>query len=223
MRFCMIPQFMEKQNLVLAYCLPPNGNFGISYEPCKVSVWDHCREQFAARFTEKLHEFYFAHKENKGHDIASFLCKFENIIKINSKNSNFKFTKYALTSSPCILFLSISPFWLDCYFKRSLLTMILRCGQNYDVNSDNFDAALFGTNFKESSYLIETKSAVLRFMFGFTKYTGIAPVVGQTSVIKHGWKEEFYKLDDAKIRKRLIWPHKTRKTVNIVGVDSLWT
>jgi hypothetical protein len=82
---------------------------------------------------------------------------------------------------------------------------------------------LFSSKFKECSYIIETKIAVTRFLFGFTKYTGITPVVGGTSVIKHGWREEFSKLDEPTTRKRLVLPDGIARSTNIVGAESLWT
>ncbi len=77
-------------------------------------------------------------------------------------------------------------------------------------------------NYKESTYLIETRIAVLRFMFGFTKYTGICPTPIRNTVIKHGWKEEFYKLEEQEIKQRLVIPDGCVKTINMVGNDALW-
>ena len=86
----------------------------------------------------------------------------------------------------------------------------------------SFDDALFGYQHKESNLMIETKPAVMRFMFGFTKYTGITPVLGQANIIKHGWKEEFHKLDESEIKNRLVLPDGVKKSSNIVGSESIW-
>jgi hypothetical protein len=59
-------------------------------------------------------------------------------------------------------------------------------------------------------------------MFGFTKYTGICPVLFNITVIKHGWKEEFYKLIEQEIKQLLVIPDGCKKTINIVGNDTLW-
>lgn len=61
-------------------------------------------------------------------------------------------------------------------------------------------------------------------MFGFTKYTGICPVIADAStVIKHGWKEEFSKLIEEEIKSRLVLPDGVKNKGNIVGADYLWT
>jgi hypothetical protein len=211
------------RNITLAYCNPAISSFGLESENHKVNHWDHCREQFAAKFTENTKGFYFSHKPDMEKEIVGLIKKFENVLHKSKNFSNFQYTKFAKTNVPSIIYIEPSPFWLDCYFKRSIYTLIVRCGHNYKIKEDNFDEALFGVQYKESSCLIDTKPAVMRFMFGFTKYTGISPVVGQSTVIKHGWKEEFHKLDEAEIKNRLVLPDGIKKSSNIVGSESIWT
>lgn len=214
---------LETREVILAYCSPPVGNFGLESDtPHRVASWDHCREQFAAKFHENIRAFYFSHKDYKTQDLADFIFKFEKIIKSSRNCQRFRHSMFAPTTSVNISYIEPSRFWTDCYFKRSLFTILLRCGINYNTTVDNFDHTLFDTKIKDSNYLSETKPAVLRFMFGFTKYVGIAPVLGQTTVIKHGWVEEFQKLDEQTIRKRLVLPENIKKRSNIVGADSLW-
>ena len=213
---------LPTREIFLTYCNPPVGGFALEKEPGKITNWDHCREQFAVRFLETTEGFYFNHKVFKTDDVISFMNKFENIIEKSETYYGVVKTEYALTNHEHIIYVKPSDFWKDCYYKRSLYTLLLRCGQNYCLKDDNFDDALFGPQHKESNYLIETKPAVLRFMFGFTKYTGICPVIGESTVLKHGWKEEFYKLDDLQIKSRLVLPDNVKKHVNIVGADSLW-
>lgn len=194
--------------------IPPVGNFALD-DPEKQFHWDHCREQFAAKFTDAK-GFYFSHPENKGLDIANFLHKFETIVGFSQP-----FSIYCETNKDIIIWIEVSSFWLPCLMRRSLLTILLRCGINYVTAKDNFDDALFG-EYKESIYARETRSAILRFMFGFTEFAGKQAETFQTSVIKHGWREEFQKIDDSVVRKRLILPHGTTKETSIVGVESLW-
>lgn len=100
----------------------------------------------------------------------------------------------------------------------------MRCAQNYSIAADNFDDALFGVAYKENVYIIETKMAVLRFLFGFTKYTGICPSISlSATVIKHGWKEEFHKLTQSEIKNRLVLPDGIKYHHNIVGSEFLWS
>ena len=210
------------REISLVYSNTPLGGYALEKEG-KLQHWDHCREQFAVRFDEKVEGFYFNHKPDTAEAIAQFIKKFELILQKSDKCQIPFFTEFAYTSKPNIIYIQLSDFWKDCFFKRSLFTLLVRCGQNYTRKPDNFDEALFGCNFKESTYLLETKNAVMRFMFGYTKYTGISPVIGQGTVIKHGWKEEFYKLTVDEIRNRLVLPDGASKTISLVGNDSLWS
>lgn len=213
----MAAYFGLKKELKQYNGIPPHGNFALEpIDSTKLFHWDHCREQFAAKFVDAL-GFYFSHPEHKGRDVANFLSKFEQIVGIHPVSS------FAETNKNVVLWVNVSPFWISCWLKRSLLTILLRCGINYNSDQDNFDDALFG-NYKENIYVRETKSAVLRFMFGFTKFVGKNPInVFQSSIVKHGWREEFQKLDDSVIRRRLILPEGCSKETNMVGLESLWT
>lgn len=219
----MKAQFGENKEDVVFYSDPSVGNFAL--EPEKPSEneaqrsphWDHCREQFAAKYKSPVANFYFAHPPDKGNDIAEFLTKFENVCGIEN------FSLFRKTNKKIILWVEPSKFWLNCFIKRSLLTLIIRCGINYDTEKDNFDDCLFG-DYKECLFLKETKLAVLRFMFGFTKWTSEMPDTPYVaSIIKHGWREEFQKCDEAKVKSLLILPEGKSVESSLVGIDSLWT
>lgn len=194
---------------------PLVGSYALEIEPPKDVRWDHCREQFAAKFNELTPGFYFSHPPGKSYDIGEFINKFESIIDLDN------FTEFAKTEKESILWVKQSDFWKKCQIKRSLFTILIRCGMNYDSAIDNFDDALFG-EYKENIYFKETKSALLRFMFGFTNFTGKINSYASTTVIKHGWKEEFSKLDNSTIRRRLILPEDKKVKSTIVGLESLW-
>lgn len=208
------------------YGSPPIGQFALEAEPPKGVHWDHCREQFAAKFTESVTGFYFSHPKDKGEDVAAFIVTFESIVALNCSQNIPPLSLFGKTEKDTILWMQPSRFWTECYMKRSLLTALLRCGMNYSVQKNNFDEALFSEQFKETVYLRETKPAVLRFMFGFTKYVG--PVTYSTStgpyasICKHGWREEFKSLDNSTIRKRLVLPSESVSEPTIVGAESLW-
>jgi len=219
----MTAVLLPSRNVILAYCSPPTGNFGLEADVAdRVATWDHCREQFAAKFNDKTKGFFFSHKDCKTQELADFIIRFEQIAQSSRKNFRFKYSQFSPTSSVNITYIQPSKFWLDCYFKRSLFTILCRCAINYEATTRKFEDVLFDSRVKDSAYLVETKPAVLRFMFGFTKYVGISPVLGESTVIKHGWVEEFQKLDIQAIRKRLVLPDNMKKYSNIVGTDSLW-
>lgn len=213
----MKARFGEIKQLKQCYGAPPVGNYALEAEPPKGVHWDHCREQFASKFNEITPGFFFSHPPGKSLDVGEFVAKFESITGFKQPST------FSETNKDNILWTEPSRTWLDCQMKRSLLTIILRCGMNYVVDEDNFDDALFGDH-KESVYVKETRSATLRFMFGFTRFTGnIAAITSSTSVVKHGWREEFKPLDDSTIRRRLVLPEGETREASIIGVESLWT
>lgn len=190
---------------------PPKGNFAIDKDPV---FWDHCREQFAPKFTQDIKGFYFSHPADKGINIAEFLEKFE-IVSGFHENSRF-----SRTNKPEVLWVMPSKLWLNCELKRSLLTIILRCGFNY--NGENFDDALFSPRFDETLYVRDTKLAVMRFMFGFTFFTGTYKNTSNT-IHKHGWREEFQNLEEPVIKKLLVRPIGANKDIpTVVGLESIW-
>jgi hypothetical protein len=212
----MKAKFEEEPKKIKTHVQPPIGNYALDSDPAAYVHWYHCREQFAVKFIENTIGFYFSHPHGKSFDIGEFITKFESILNIDN------ISRFAKTEKETVLWIEPSKFWKDCQIKRSLLTLIVRCGINYDSKKDNFDDALFG-QYKESAYIKETRSAVLRFMFGFTRFTGIiAPVMPSATVVKHGWREEFLKIDDVAVRRKLALPEDTKKETSIVGVESLW-
>jgi hypothetical protein len=208
--------FHETIKKIKTHVCPPVGSYALESEPPKDVRWDNCLEQFAAKFKDNTIGFYFSHLSGKSLDIGSFLTKFENILNI--KDTSF----FSKTEKQNILWIEPSDFWKNCQIKRSLLTIIIRCGMNYNFEKDNFDDALFG-QYKETVYVKETRSAILRFMFGFTKFNGtIKSIIPKATVIKHGWREEFVHSDDFLVRKKLILPEGRKEEKNIIGLESLW-
>jgi hypothetical protein len=59
-------------------------------------------------------------------------------------------------------------------------------------------------------------------MFGFTQFTGKSNVNPNSTVIKHGWREEFLRLDDFAVRRRLVLPKDVNREMSIVGIETLW-
>jgi hypothetical protein len=182
------------------YVTPSDGYFAIQPLENEQIHWDHCREQFAAKFTKSITGFFFTHPKDKYEDIEIFLTKFERICH----EGNYEFSVFSKTNKSNVLWIEVSKFWLDCSMRKSLLTILLRCSMNYDSKLDNFEDVLFNEKYKENLYLRQTKNAITRFMFGFYNFTG--PELEdkfQTSVIKHGWKQEFLNMDEFLIKNRL--------------------
>lgn len=206
------------------YGSPPPGNFAVEPEPPREIHWDHCREQFAVHYTQHTQGFYFSHPPEKGEDVASFLVKCERILGIEELKTPFSQSVFGKTGKQTVIWVEASRFWSCCPMRRSLITVFLRCGMNYSEEQDNFDEALFSEQFhKDNQYTRETRSATLRFLFGFTRYTGNFPPVGTyTSVLKFGWHEEFSKMDDFTVRKRLVLPEDEAPAPSLIGMVEPW-
>jgi len=215
--------FKEDKEFKACYGDPPVGNFALDFDVTGRVHWDHCREQFASKFDETINGFYFSHPEYKSHNCAEFLTKFENVVGIYDSEIPFICSSFAKTSKSKITWVEPSNFWIEHPIKRSLLTIILRCGINYDIDKDNFEDTLFSEEYKENVYLRDSKSATMRFMFGFTEYCGELPTIGAyTTVIKHGWREEFSRMNDDMIRKKLRLPKNQMSECSVIGIDALW-
>lgn len=204
------------------YSLPPVGNFALEVEPPKAPHWDHCREQFAAKFNESVEGFYYSVHPNGAEDVACFLVKCEEVVGIKDLKKSYQHSTFCKTGKNTILWVSPSMFWLDCEMKRSLLTVFLRCGLNYNHEKDNFDDALFSENYKENKYARETRAAIMRFLFGFTKWTDRPKERTEYMSSKHGWHEEFRCQDNVGVRKKLALPDGEVMETSIIGVESLW-
>lgn len=215
--------FKEDKEFKTCYGDPPIGNFALDFDAGQRVQWDNCREKFAAKFNETIKGFFFSHPENKSQDVAAFLTKFEIVVGIDSYKTSYPLSNFCKTSKSKITWIEPSNFWIFCPIKRSLLTIILRCGMNYDMDKDNFEDSLFSEQYKENVYLRESKPAILRFMFGFTNFLGHLPVADiNITVLKHGWREEFSKADEYVVRQKLILPNDEICESSIIGLDSLW-
>jgi hypothetical protein len=211
--------FKEEKQFKACYGDPPNGNFALEFDVHGRVHWDHCREQFAAKFNETIDGFFFSHPEDKSVDIAAFIRKFEIILDINES----EFSQFSKTNKNKIIWIQPSIFWRNCVMKRSLLTILMRCAINYNHVEDNFDEALFSEQYKENLYLRESRSATLRFMFGFTNFVGQLPVpAAYSAVLKHGWKEEFFKQEDSVIKKKLLLPKNQINKISSIDLDAIW-
>jgi len=219
--------FGDKKPFSQCYSAPAEGQFALEAEGEKSLYWDHCREQFLGKFKEGIAGFYFSHKAEQGVNVAGFVLKFEEIVGAELKSLSL--SHFSETCRETVLWVEPSDFWRSCLLKKSLLTLLLRCGSNYDNTRDNFDDALFAPEYSENKYVRETKNAIMRFLFGFTKFSGnlsqSVPVqaMGTTStLIRHGWHAEFEKNTIYDVRRKLIRPSDESNEVLLVGSESLW-
>lgn len=155
--------------------------------------WLYCREYFQDE-SKGINQFLFCHSKDKIKNIFAFINKIENVLKIN------KFSLMGPTQRKNVSWIKPSNWWLRTSMKRSLFTALLRCGQRYNPQIDNFEEALFSY-----FYTKDTKQAVKRFLQGNTKYTGKKK--GWYNQFKWGYKTHNYqKIGLKEINKLLIKP-----------------
>jgi len=213
--------FKRKKAYRSAYGLPPIGSFALPPKSGKPLRWEHCREHFALNFLESTSGFFFSHPRLKGEDVANFIGKIEYVVQLNHEVENAQQSVFRKTDNEHILWIEPAEFWKSCKIKRSLFTILVRCGKNYVTDQDNFDDVLFGVH-KENVYIKDTKLAFLRFMFGFTSWQNDSEREQSLFDEKHGWKEEFSISDRKKIKSKLLAPKIKNKYSILFESDFLW-
>jgi hypothetical protein len=128
--------------------------------------------------------------------IGNFLNKTEKILDLNC-------SKFSKTSRTDILWIEPIDFWLSCPIRRSLLTLLLRCGMVYD---GNYEEALFSQD-----YAFQTKLAIERFLFGFTKYVDHSD--------RLGWANTFRGKKEKEVKIRLV---RAEPFYEVVSYGTLW-
>ncbi len=199
--------FGETKEFNPLYSKPNTGEYAIDSDDIK---WERCRERLAISFDQDTKGLYLCYPEGKFEDIATFVNKIENTLFLAEQSV---FSKTTILN---IMWIKIAPFWKDCYMKRSFFTMLPRAGFDYSTIENNYEQALF-----KYPFLRDTKRAVMRFLFGFTKYVGTIPNINpQTTLLREGWVHYFQNKDDAYIRSQLLFPNE--KKASPVAVNTLW-
>lgn len=175
-------------------------------------LWDKCREEFLKRLPiHQVSDFYFCHSTYSADCVASFLIKTELILGLTSHS------KFSKTDDSGIMWIEPDKFWMECQMKRQILTIFIRHGINYSTSLDNYEEALWIPDAMKKTYAFQTKDAIMRFLFGFTKYTASQDNFRHAS---GGWWSVFVKKDIQSIRELLVSPHKNG--LNLVGAGELW-
>ena len=185
--------FKEEKTNDSLYSNVSDGSFGLDVAPYKFET---CRERFGRYWNENTLGFFLKHPADAGYSVATFLKKTELLLK------ETKFSEYSLTNNNTLLWIEPSQFWKCCRMRRSLLTIFVRAGMTYDPKKDNYEEVLFAEKF-----IKPTKTAVMRFLYGFTKYEGPS-IEEQPTIESRGWKYIFESADVLSVKNWLKWPTK---------------
>ena len=171
-----------------------------------------CRERFATHWNSRTKAIFFKHEPEIGHNIAHFIWKTEEIIQEKHRS------RFALTNMSDVLWVSPSRFWMTCKMRRSLYTILLRAGRRYVLDSDNYENALFS-----NTYARKTQNAVMRFLFGYTKYIGSKPT-GSSTLESVGWVSLTQGESPRHLKSVFITPSRRKKYKPVFDLSQeLWT
>lgn len=216
-----MPVEMGETKFLIEPTTPAKGAYSIELNGGTCGLWNKCREKFHPLFTAETNGFFFAHDEDQsiGYRVAAFMHKTEKALEIASfkfdeVGTNFIMTpiksKFSLTTRSFALWVEPDSFWKQCWWKRSLFTILLRCGLVYDPETDNYDDALLS-----DVYAQETYTAIKRFLFGFTTV-----IHESRSSDNFGWRDAFRFKSLEEIRKMLVKENEVFHS--IIGAGSVW-
>lgn len=173
--------------------------------------WLHCRENFSKIFKFNDAGLFFSHEPGEENRISAFIEKTEDIL-IRAALQNINKSKFYKTNLNFAMWVEPSSFWMGCAMKRSLFTLLLRCGCNYDYN--NYEKALYSIDYCQS-----TKRAIQRFLYGFTefKYKGES-----FEGIGKGWVSYFANKDSSEVCEKLEAPQYSARISFLFGGEILW-
>jgi len=191
--------------------VPELGWLGI--EHIESVTWYRCREEFSANFLENKRAIYFCHHPLDGFKVSSFILKTEQIVDISEPNSIF-----SETDRDDITFVEPSLFWTVDMMRRQLFSIFLRASTNY--NGNNYEEALWSPDIMKCTYALDTKSAICRFLFGFTNFISDSLPVGFYSSVQNGWRETFRCKNKEEIKRLLVSVEK--RQFSVIDPDGLW-
>jgi hypothetical protein len=179
------------------------GSFSLNRKPF---CFEDCREQFALKWGKSTKGFFFKHQlccrysvgsPDVGHNVAAFIWKTEDILRRRLHS------KFAPTNHNEILWVEPAWFWKSCRMRRSLFTLLLRAGIDYDKERDNYEHAIFNERWLKCTIL-----ATKRFLYGYTKYVGAMPK-GAT-LETDGWRYQLGYRNTSFVKENLVAPRKKR-------------
>lgn len=186
---------------------PPRGQFSLDQKELN---WVRCREEFFKIFNENQKGLFFSHELNEDVKIKNFIEKTEEIL-IYGGLQIFERSVFLPTNLNFASWIEPSRFWMNCFMKRSLFTILLRCSLNYD--GKNYEEALFSLE-----HTRKTKLAIKRFFYGFTNYSPTCKMIKNK-----GWVSVFKNKNKDQICKYLVEPKYVYRPPCIIGIGDLWT
>jgi len=188
--------------------IPNPGQYSLDGEELE---WESCRENFSKKFNEKSLGLFFSYAGNQDESLSSFIEKTEDIL-INAALQNLNKSRFFKTNFNFAIWIEPSSFWMFCPMRRSLFTMLLRCGLNYNFN--NYEEALYSIQYSKI-----TKLAIQRFLYGFTDFVNKGE---NLEGIGRGWVSFFGNRGTDVVCEKLKRPHCLNENKFLFGEEVLW-
>lgn len=211
--------FAEQKPIFIIDDLPEHGRFALDAIPPKQPAWEKCREKFAALITIETPGFFFSHNPGQSQNVAGFIAKSEEILELSQRSL------FSETDQNIVMWVEPARFWMDCWIRRSFLTILLRCGMYYDPDRDNYEDALFGSGEDKDQareYTHKTRLAVMRFLFGFTKFVMPPDVSEPTGNLQSKLWVEVFKDRSIKELKTILVAENPIPGFGRLGTDAIW-
>ena len=129
-----------------------------------------CRDRFHGNNTSRLGDVLMAHPPGMGKNILLF------INAIEQRMGHAILTQGGPTNLKNASWFAPADFWRRNAMRRSLFTILLRNGREYQPRNKNVEEALYSQYYTSS-----TRPAIERFLNGFTWYSGSSS----------GWYQQF--------------------------------
>lgn len=187
--------------------IPNEGSFSLDGPELK---WISCREDFSKVLDENQKGFFFSHKIGCEINISNFIDKTETIL-IDAALQNFNKSEFKKTNYNFATWVEPARFWMDCSLRKSLFTMLLRCGINY---TGDYESALYSIEYSKI-----TKKAIQRFLYGFTEFNHNGE---EFTGIGKGWVSYFANKSCNLVYEKLKMPKHVEHHKFSFGEDILW-
>jgi len=176
------------------------GALGLQISKSQID-WERCRDRFQTKTdVGGIDSFLFYHKDGTGDNVIKFMKTFETACNCPPE----QMLTLKKTTNKNVLWVGMSEWW-KYRVRRSLLTALLRCGQNFTTDTgDGFQTAL-----NSEYYLASTKDAIDCFLSGKTS------VKMKRNVAFGGWYNFFTGKSKDQIDKCLVKLKRKRKVEEI--------
>jgi hypothetical protein len=163
----------------------------------KYGTFFRCREEFHNVWQDKMQSLLYCHNDGLTNNIADFIDKIENLLKIKNKSKIFS------TDRGTISAIKVSPWWSDqsedCHMKRQVFSLLLRWGRNHKIGNNVFETIL------NEKYGKEMMNFMRLFISGYTVFSDESLAISKEEM-HSGIVFQFSHKSEEEIKQNLFMP-----------------